>query len=206
MDDFLGFLSLVKWGLLACLFFALSAGLTSPFILLNRNALLPHALTHILLLPLLVISLLFPNLDEFFLIPLTVALTLILSLFIWFLERRLSIFEDSASAIVIHLSLALALVLAVKGSQYDYRLLSYLFGDILLATEQTFFISFVIFMSYASFLSKASIFASYISTWLGVSGNKHGKAKPYLFAFPLSSGCSWGKDPRGAPCFSLLQL
>jgi zinc transport system permease protein len=146
MDDFLGFLSLIKWGLLACLFFALSAGLTSPFILLNRNALLPHALTHILLLPLLVISLLFPNLDEFFLIPLAVALTLILSLFIWFLERMLFIFEDSASAIVIHLSLALALVLAVKGSQYDYRLLSYLFGDILLATEQTFFISFVIFI------------------------------------------------------------
>jgi zinc transport system permease protein len=37
-------------------------------------------------------------------------------------------------------------VLAVKGSQYDYRLLSYLFGDILLATEQTFLISFVVFV------------------------------------------------------------
>ena len=146
MDDFLGYLSLIKWGLLSCLFFSLSAGLSSPFILLNRNALLPHALTHILLLPLLVISLIFPTLDEYFLIPLAVGLTLILSLFIWLLERRLSIFEDSASAIVIHLSLALALVLAVKGSKYDYRLLSYLFGDILLATEQSFFISLVVFV------------------------------------------------------------
>ncbi len=146
MDNFLGFLSLVKWGLLACLFFSLSAGLISPFILLNRNALLPHALTHILLLPLLVISLAFPKLDEFFLIPLAVCLTLILSLLIWLLERRLLIFGDAASAIVIHLSLALALVLAVRGSQYDYRLLSYLFGDILLATEQTFLISLVAFV------------------------------------------------------------
>jgi len=154
MFHFLDYLSLVKWGIISCAFFSLSAGLTSPFVLLNRNALLPHALTHILLLPLLILTFVFPDLDEFLLVPLAVALTLLLSLIIWLLEKGLSIFEDSASAIVIHLSLALALVLAVKGSQYDYRLLTYLFGDILLATKQTFLVSLIVFFLTLAFFIK----------------------------------------------------
>ncbi len=147
MDEFLSYLALIKWGILAASFFALASSFLSPFIILNRNTLLPHVLTHLLLFPLLFLAILWPDGPQSLVLPLAVVLTLLLSLFIWFLKFKVYLFEDTSSSIVIHLSLALVLILAVKSSQYDYRLLTFLFGDVMLVDWQISFLSLVIFLA-----------------------------------------------------------
>lgn len=131
MEHFLEYFELFKWGLLTGVLFSLASSLTSPFVILKRNSLFPHALTHIMLLSFLSVSILGPLIPESFQFPFILITTLFLTFFIHILIKKLRLYEDTATSIVTHLSLGLALLLASKSSQYDATLLNYLFGSLI---------------------------------------------------------------------------
>ncbi|MFN4132134.1 MAG: metal ABC transporter permease, partial [Caldimicrobium sp.] len=120
----------------------------------------PHALTHILLLSLLILSLLSPHLHPLLNFPLIIVLTLILSLFIFLLIKFTPLFEDSATSIVTYLSLALALLIANKTSQYDITLLNYLFGSLIIVSKIDALESFLVL------LISAFLYLKYKELWL----------------------------------------
>ncbi|MEZ0344183.1 MAG: metal ABC transporter permease [Caldimicrobium sp.] len=142
--ELLFYLELFKWGLLAGICFAISTALTAPFLVLQRNSLFPHAITHILLLSLLLLSLFkdfFPVFLEF---PFLLTVTLFLSYLIYFLARTLHLFEDTSTSILTYLSLGLALLIAGKTSQFDVTLLNYLFGSFLTVDKKDYIESFFV--------------------------------------------------------------
>jgi len=65
MEFFLDSINLIKWGLLSGMLLGLSISFTSPFLILKRNALFPHALTHIYFLAVIITSLILNNLPFF---------------------------------------------------------------------------------------------------------------------------------------------
>ncbi|MFN3504603.1 MAG: metal ABC transporter permease [Caldimicrobium sp.] len=133
-----------KWGLLGGLFFAISTAFTSPYLLLQRNSLFPHALTHILLLSLFILSLISSSIPMFLHFFVLLIITLILSSGIFLIIRLTHLFEDTATSLLTYLSLALALIIAAKSSQYDIALLNYLFGSLILVEKINVFESFVV--------------------------------------------------------------
>ncbi|MGC9109123.1 MAG: metal ABC transporter permease [Caldimicrobium sp.] len=149
--ELLLYLDLFRWGLLAGICFAISTALTSPFLILQRNSLFPHAITHILLLPLILLSLVksfFPSLLHF---PFLLITTLFLSYLIHFFSKFLNIFEDTSTSMITYLSLGLALLLASKTSQFDLTLLNYLFGSFVTIDKNDFLESFFVLLFSLSF-------------------------------------------------------
>lgn len=139
MENLFFYLALFKWGLLAGLSYALASSLTAPYLLLQRNALFPHALTHLLLLALLSLSILssyIPNTLHFLFL---LFMTLLLTGLIYLLVRELNLYEDTATSLITHLSLGLALLLASLSSQYDATLLNYLFGSLITVEKKEAF-------------------------------------------------------------------
>lgn len=153
LETLFEYIYLFKWGLITGVLFALASSFTSPFVILKRNALFPHALTHIMLLSFLsvaVFSPLIPVSLHFFLI---LFITLFLTYTIHILIKGSRLYEDTATSIVTHLSLGFALMLASKTSQYDATLLNYLFGSLLtVEKKETFEGLLVLLISSASYL------------------------------------------------------
>lgn len=131
MDTLWEYLHLFRWGLLTGVLFSLASSLTSPFVILRRNALFPHALTHIMLLSFLSVALLGELIPETLQFLFVLAITLSLTFSIHLLIKKMKLYEDTATSIMTHLSLGLALLLASKTSQYDATLLNYLFGSLI---------------------------------------------------------------------------
>ena len=140
------YLELFKWGILAGICFAISTALTSPFLVLQRNSLFPHAITHILLLSLLLLSLFKNFLPVFLHFPFLLIVTLFVGYLIHFLTKTLRIFEDTSTSILTYLSLGLALVIAGKTSQFDMTLLNYLFGSFLTVDKKDYVESFLVML------------------------------------------------------------
>lgn len=136
--DLLSYLELFKWGLLAGISLSISTALVSPFLILQRNSLFPHAITHLLLLSLLLLSLFKTFLPSFLHFPFLILITLLLSFLIYLLTKGLKIFEDTSTSIVTYLSLSLSLVIAGKTAQFDLTLLNYLFGSFLTVNRGDF--------------------------------------------------------------------
>ena len=160
MESLETYFYLFKWGLISGTLFALSSAFTSPYLILQRNSLFPHALTHILFLSLFVVSLLSSSIPIFLKFPLLVIITLILSLGIFVLHKFTPIYEDTATSLLTYFSLALALVIANKTSQYDITLLNYLFGSLIVVSEGDVYESFFVF------ILSALIYLKYKDLWL----------------------------------------
>jgi len=108
-----------------------SAGPAGVFLILRRDSLLPHALTHVA----------FVGVALGFLLrgaPLALALavTVAAAFAVMEIRERAGIYEDTAVGILAGLGLALAVVLASLARSYDVRLLTYLFGNILVVTRE----------------------------------------------------------------------
>ncbi|HCE79697.1 metal ABC transporter permease [Thermodesulfobacterium commune] len=137
-------LELLKYGLLAGIFLGISFAFTSPFLVLKRNSLFPHALTHILFLAIILISIIseyFPNIFTYPLLeyPIMGLVTLFCTSLVFVLKRTFRLYEDTATSIIASLALGIALILITKTSQYDTRLLSYLFGSLMTVTSKDMF-------------------------------------------------------------------
>ncbi|KUK18728.1 MAG: ABC-type transporter, integral membrane subunit, partial [Thermodesulfobacterium commune] len=135
---------LLKYGLLAGVFLGISFAFTSPFLVLKRNSLFPHALTHILFLAIILISIIseyFPNIFTYPLLeyPIMGLVTLFCTSLVFVLKRTFRLYEDTATSIIASLALGIALILITKTSQYDTRLLSYLFGSLMTVTSKDMF-------------------------------------------------------------------
>ena len=146
MEFFLDSINLIKWGLLSGILLGVSISFTSPFLILKRNALFPHALTHIYFLAVIITSLILNNLPFFLSFPFIVIFTLFFTSLIWILKKYTKFYEDTATSIIAHLALGLALIVATKTYQYDARILSYLFGSLLGITYKDFFESLIVFL------------------------------------------------------------
>jgi zinc transport system permease protein len=147
-------MELLKWGILSGIFLAFSIGFTSPFLILRRNALFPHALTHVLFLAIILLSIIPKGIPRIMEYPFLVGVTLVSASGMWFLRKVFGFYEDTATSIITHTALAIALIIAAKSSQYDARLLSYLFGSIIGVTRQDFYESLVIFLLTLGFYAK----------------------------------------------------
>jgi zinc transport system permease protein len=137
-------LGLLKYGLLAGVFLGISFAFTSPFLVLKRNSLFPHALTHILFLAIILISIIseyFPDIFTYPLLeyPIMGLVTLFCTSLVFVLKRTFRLYEDTATSIIASLALGIALILITKTSQYDTRLLSYLFGSLMTVTSKDMF-------------------------------------------------------------------
>lgn len=137
-------LDILKYGLLSGVFLGISFAFTSPFLVLKRNSLFPHALTHILFLAIIFISVLsefFPSLLAYPVLeyPIMGLIAFFCTFLIFFLKRKLKLYEDTATSIITSLALGIALIIIAKTSQYDTRLLSYLFGSLLVVSSKEVF-------------------------------------------------------------------
>ncbi|MCS7278677.1 MAG: metal ABC transporter permease [Thermodesulfobacteriaceae bacterium] len=137
-------LELVKWGMLSGIFLGISVSFTGPLLVLKKNALFPHSLTHVLFLVIILVSVITQFLPEFFYYPLIILLTLLSVSGIWIFKKFQALYEDTATSIITHLALALALIVAATNSQYDLRLFSYLFGSLLTVTSKEVYESLII--------------------------------------------------------------
>lgn len=146
MELFWESFKLVKWGILSGIVIAVSISFTSPFLILARNALFPHALTHIYFLAIILASLFLYKLPDLFYFPFIVVFTLLFSSLIWILKRRIKLYEDTSVSIIAHLAMGLALIIAAKTSQYDARVLSYLFGSLVGITLKDFLESLIVLL------------------------------------------------------------
>ena len=117
--------------LLAGVAFGFSAAPIGLFLIVRRDSLLPHALTHIAFTG-VALGLLLKG------TPLLPALIItVLSAFVVLeIRERSGVYEDTAVGILASLGLALAIVLASRAENYDVRLLTYLFGNILVLNEK----------------------------------------------------------------------
>ncbi len=145
MEFFLDSISLIKWGLLSGILLGISISFTSPFLILKKNAFFPHALTHIYFLAVILTSLILYKLPLFLSFPFIVVFTLLFTSLIWILRRYTKFYEDTATSIIAHLALGLALIVAAKTYQYDARILSYLFGSLIGITYKDFCESLIVF-------------------------------------------------------------
>ncbi|HCP09603.1 MAG TPA: hypothetical protein DIT22_02720, partial [Thermodesulfobacterium commune] len=106
-------LELLKYGLLAGVFLGISFAFTSPFLVLKRNSLFPHALTHILFLAIILISIIseyFPNIFTYPLLeyPIMGLVTLFCTSLVFVLKRTFRLYEDTATSIIASLALGIA--------------------------------------------------------------------------------------------------
>lgn len=127
--------------LLAGVAFGLSAAPTGLFLIIRRDSLLPHALTHVAFTG-VALGLLFKG------TPLLLALivTILSAFLVMEIRERSGVYEDTAVGILASLGLALAIVLASLAKSYDVRLLTYLFGNILVLNEKEALLSGAIFI------------------------------------------------------------
>ncbi len=145
MELFWESLELVKWGIFSGVLLGISVAFTSPFLVLKRNALFPHALTHIYFLAIILASLILSKIPYFFSFPFIVVFTLFFTQLIWVLKNKIKLYEDTSTSLVAHLAMGLALIIAAKTSQYDARVLSYLFGSLVGIDFRDFLESLVVF-------------------------------------------------------------
>ncbi len=146
MNIILDSLLLIKWGLFSGIFLAISISFTSPFLILKRDALFPHALTHIYFLAIILASLISKFLPPFLDFPVVVIFTLIITSLIWVLRKYSKFYEDTTTSIISCFAMGLALIIASKTSQYDSRLFSYLFGSLVGITKKDFYESLIVFV------------------------------------------------------------
>jgi len=135
------YIELLKWGFLAGICFSWAVAFTSPFLVLQRNALFPHAITHTLFFALLFSALVLKVVSPFLIYPLTLIIVLIFMGGIVLIQKLLRFYEDTSTSLVTHFALALALIIATKYSFYDARLFSYLFGSFVAVSREDFWLS-----------------------------------------------------------------
>ncbi len=135
--------------LVAGLALGISAGPVGVFLILRRDSLLPHALTHVAFTG-VALGLLLNG------APLLLALVVtVLSAFaVMEIRERAGIYEDTAVGILAGLGLALAVVLASLARSYDVRLLTYLFGNILVVTREETLLSLGLMVFTLAMLSR----------------------------------------------------
>ncbi len=122
--------------LVAGVAFGLAAAPTGLFLIIRRDSLLPHALTHVAFTG-VALGLLVKG------APLLLALvvTILAAFLVLEIRERATLYEDTAVGILASLGLALAVVMASWARSYDVRLLTYLFGNILVLRDQEVWLS-----------------------------------------------------------------
>jgi len=103
-----------------------AGALIGIFLILRRDSLLPHALTHVAL-----VGVALGFLTTRWPLLWALGVTVLAAFAVLEIRERAGIYEDTAVGILAGLGMALALVLASVAGSYDVRLLSYLFGNIL---------------------------------------------------------------------------
>lgn len=146
MDDLLFSLNLIKYGLITGIFLGLSFAFTSPFLILRKNALFPHALTHILFFAVIVVAAISEHIPPLIEYPFVLGLSLLFVFFIFLLQKISKIYEDSSTSIVTGIALAIAFVVIAKTSGYNTQLLSYFFGSLMIISEKELYEALIIFL------------------------------------------------------------
>jgi len=126
---------LVKYGIISAILLGISLSFTSPFLILRKNSLFPHALTHILFFAIIVVSTFEAKIPDPLVYP-VIFIIAMLSASTILLLKYIKFYEDTATAIITHFFLALGLIVAAKTSQYNAKLLSYLFGSVVGLTKK----------------------------------------------------------------------
>ncbi len=151
-------LEFFKFGLIGGSFFALSVSFVSPFLVLKKNVLSPHAISHMILLGIF-LSFLLGMGNYFFSLLITLGIVGI-GLFVIILLKNKGAYEDSAISVVAHLFLALSFIIASKLNYYNSTLLGYLVGELALVTSQdAIFAGFI-------FLLTLLVFFKFHKFWL----------------------------------------
>lgn len=176
MDLIWNSLDLVKWGILSGLILGISISFTSPFLILQRNALFPHALTHIYFLGIILTSLVLNKIPSFLSFPFITIFTLAISFLIWILKKQAKFYEDTSTSIIAHASMGLALIIASKTYQYDIRIFSYLFGSLIGITSKEFYESLIVLI-FTLFL-----FFKYYPQWIAQFTDKELPGISFRFA------------------------
>jgi len=154
VEELLFSLQLVKFGVLAGILLGISLSLTSPFLILKKNALFPHALTHVLFFAIIFTTAFSNYLSSYLEYPVIICLTLFSVLGILILNKYFKLYEDTATSIITHLALGLALIVAAKTNLYDARLLSYLFGSLVTVSQKDFYESIIVLLLSFAFFYK----------------------------------------------------
>ncbi len=154
--------------LLAGMALGLSAGPAGLFLILRRDSLLPHALTHVAFTG-VALGLLLKG------APLILALvaSIAAAFLVMEIRERAGIYEDTDVGILASIGLALAIVLASMAHSYDVRLLTYLFGNILVISEKEAWLSGIVLITTALIifrLGEAFFFISFDEETARTSG------------------------------------
>lgn len=146
MNDLLFSIGLVKYGLITGVLLGLSFAFTSPFLILRKNSLFPHALTHILFFAVIAVAVISEHLPSLLEYPLILGLSMCFIFLISLIQRVSKIYEDSSTSIVTGIALALAFVVIAKTSSYDAQLLSYFFGSLMIISKKEVYEALGIFL------------------------------------------------------------
>ena len=156
IESFLEYFILLKWGFLAGILFAWSIAFTAPFIVLRKNALFPHAITHVLFFS-IIFSVFALKIQSSFLIYLINLIVISLAISgIVFIKRYLKLYEDTATSLITHFAFALALIISSKVPSYETKISSYLFGSFLTIEKDEFFLSIITLITTLLFYKKFS--------------------------------------------------
>jgi len=176
MDFIWNSINLIKWGILSGIILGISISFTAPFLILKRNALFPHALTHIYFLAVILTSIISDKIPSFLSFPFISVFTLFFASLIWVLKKQTKFYEDTSTSIVAHLALGLALIIAAKTYQYDAKILSYLFGSLIGISSKEFYESFIVF------ILTLFLFSKYYPLWIAQLTDKELPGIDFKFA------------------------
>jgi len=176
MDFIWNSISLIKWGILSGIILGVSISFTAPFLILKRNALFPHALTHIYFLAVILASIISDKLPSFLSFPFISIFTLLFASLIWVFKKQTKFYEDTSTSIVAHLAMGLALIIAAKTYQYDAKILSYLFGSLIGISSKEFYESLIVF------ILTLFLFFKYYPLWIAQLTDKELPGIDFKFA------------------------
>lgn len=136
--------------LLAGVFVALACALLGVFLILRKDAMIGHGLSHVIFAGVALGLLL--NM-----MPLAVALAVgvIAALFIMKLKEKAGVYGDTAIAILSSTGFALGIIIVSISNRFNIDLFSYLFGDILAIDWSEVWLSIVLAMAVVTVISMA---------------------------------------------------
>jgi zinc transport system permease protein len=148
MGDFLQF-AFLQQALLIGLILSISAALLSPFLVLNQQGMIAHGLSHVSFTG-FVLGLLFFDQPLWIAVPFVV----LSSILIQYLTTKVKLQGDVSIGIVTSIAFSLGLILVKTSSSFNVSVESLLVGNIFTLRAGDLFLSIVILLMIAAFISR----------------------------------------------------
>ena len=171
------------YALLGTIFLSLTCGLISPLIIARKNAFMGAAISHSTLLGLAISLSFFEAAQALPVFVSTLLITIFLTLFLAYSTFRQKLPNDSMIGIFYTSTMALGIIIHTLFAKDQSDLLSFLFGNILLLTEEDLYLSLIIL-----FITIAVILIP-LKKWLFLTFDEEGaitsgiKAQIYHYTF-----------------------